>query len=113
MQDARVAQYTITPKVIGRRLTHRYRWFENAPLRDGKDAMLVNWIDVTITDTKGKVTYHNAFVTSLSVRKETVAELVACARARWKVENESFNVLANPTVITSSITLVTANRTSP
>ena len=93
MQGASVAQYTITPKVIGRRLTYRYRWFENAPLRDGKDAMLVNWIGVTITDAKGKVTYDNAFVTSLSVTKETVAELVACARARWKVENESFNVL--------------------
>src|SRR6195952_2274837 len=24
---------------------------------------------------------------------DTVAELVACARARWKIENESFNVL--------------------
>jgi DDE family transposase len=93
MQGASMEQCTITPKVIGKRLTYRYRWFENAPLRDGKAAMLVNWIGVTITDAKGKVTYDNAFVTSLSVTKATVAELVACARARWKVENESFNVL--------------------
>jgi hypothetical protein len=93
MQGASVEACTITPKVIGKRLTYRYRWFENAPLRDGKGAMRVNWIGVTITDAKGKVTYDNAFVTSLSVTKETVAELVACARARWKVENESFNVL--------------------
>jgi len=55
--------------------------------------MLVNWVGVTITDAKGKVTYSSAFVTSLPVTPETVAEIVACARARWKTENESFNVL--------------------
>jgi hypothetical protein len=27
------------------------------------------------------------------VTRDTVAEIVACARARWKIENESFNVL--------------------
>jgi len=44
--------------------------------------MLVNWVSVTITDAKGKVTYSSAFVTSLPV----TPEIVACARARWKVE---------------------------
>ena len=62
-------------------------------MRDGNDAMLVNWIGVTIADAKGHVTYDNAFVTSLPVTRDTVAEIVACARARWKIENESFNVL--------------------
>ena len=55
--------------------------------------MLVNWIGVTVTDAKGQVTYSSAFVTSLPVTRDTVAEIVACARARWKIENESFNVL--------------------
>ncbi len=74
-------------------MTYRYRWFEGAPLRDAHDAVLVNWIGVTITDAKGHVTYDNAFVTSLPVTRDTVAEIVACTRARWKIENESFNVL--------------------
>jgi hypothetical protein len=55
--------------------------------------MRVNWLGITITNAKGKVAYENAFVTSLPVTTDTVAELVACARARWKIENESFNVL--------------------
>ena len=93
MQGAEQQDLTVTPKVVGKRLTYRYRWFNDAPLRDGTDAMPVNWIGVTITDAKGKVTYENAFVTSLPVTKETVAEIAACARARWKIENESFNVL--------------------
>ncbi len=93
MQGATVEEHTVKQKVAGKRLTYRYRWFEQAPLRDGKDAMLVNWIGVSITDAKSKVTYDSAFVTSLPVTRDTVAEIVACARARWKIENESFNVL--------------------
>jgi hypothetical protein len=50
---------------------------------------------VTITDAKGKLTYEGAFVTSLKVNAQNVAQIAACARARWKVENETFNVLKN------------------
>src|SRR5271166_774645 len=50
---------------------------------------------LTIADAKGKTTYDGAFVTSLDVSSETVADIAACARARWKIENESFNVLKN------------------
>ncbi len=36
-----------------------------------------------------------AWVTSLPVSKHNVAEIAACGRARWKIENESFNVMKN------------------
>ena len=75
--------------------TFRYRWIEAVPLRDGKDAILVNWIGFDILDAKGQVKYSMAWVTSLPVSKDNVAEIVACGRARWKIENESFNVLKN------------------
>lgn len=75
--------------------TFRYRWIESVPLRDGKDAMLVNWIGFEILDAKGRVKYKMAWVTSLPVSKDNVAEIVAGARARWKIENESFNVMKN------------------
>lgn len=74
-------------------VTHRYRWLEGLPLRDGKDALLVNWLEIEIADPAGKVTYRNSFVTDLAVSKNNVAELAACGRARWKIENESFNTL--------------------
>ena len=32
-------------------------------------------------------------MTDLAVTTATVAELAACARARWKIENETFHVL--------------------
>ena len=31
----------------------------------------------------------------MTVGHENVAEIAACARARWKIENETFNVLKN------------------
>jgi len=75
--------------------TFRYRWITDVPLRDGKDAMPVNWVGFQILDAKGRVKYTMAWVTSLPVSKENVAEIVACGRARWKIENESFNVMKN------------------
>ena len=101
MAGARIEESTLTRKDGGKKLNHRHRWFCAAPLRSfdhgsgGKDALSVNWIGLTIFDAKGKATYENACVTSLPVSKETVAEIAACARARWKVENETFNVLKN------------------
>ena len=74
-------------------VTQRYRWLEGVPLRDGKDALIVNWLEIEIIDAAGKTTYRNSFVTDLAVNKDNVAELAACGRARWKIENETFNTL--------------------
>ena len=95
MNGATLDELSVVRKEGARRLTYRYRWFAGAPLREGKDALAVNWIRVTIADAKGKKTYDGAFATSLEISPATVAEIAACARARWKIENESFNVLKN------------------
>jgi hypothetical protein len=42
---------------------------------------------------KDKRTYHNSVVTDLPVMAGNIADLAACGRARWKIENETFNVL--------------------
>ena len=42
---------------------------------------------------KGKVTYRNSWVTDLAIDDKNVVEMAACARARWKIENEHNNVL--------------------
>lgn len=95
MHGAEIEEISIARKEGAKKLTCRYRWFTGAPLREGKDALAVNWIGVTIADAKGKITYDGAFVTSLKVSRDNVADIAACARARWKIENESFNVLKN------------------
>ena len=120
MQGAEFDEHTVTQRTNGKRLTYRYRWFEDAPLRDGQDAMLVNWVGVTIADAKGHVTYDNAFVTSLPVTRDTAAEIVACpgpgGRSNQEVRPRSrtkASTSSSPTATTSSTTSATASRTSP
>lgn len=77
------------------RYTHRHRWLTNVPLRDGKDALAVNWFEIEILNAQGQTTYRNSFVTDLPVGPDTVVERAAAGRARWKIDNETFNVLKN------------------
>jgi hypothetical protein len=71
-----------------------YRFVNQIPLRAGEDAMMVNWLELTIThqDTS-KELYHNAWITNHHVSLKNVAHLAKMGRTRWKVENENINVL--------------------
>jgi hypothetical protein len=82
-----------TRRVAAKRLTYIYRWLAEVPLRSGEDALSVNWFEVEIRNAKGKRTYYNSFITDLPIAPDTIAELAACGRARWKIENETFNAL--------------------
>jgi hypothetical protein len=58
--------------------------------------LLVNYLHYEERDERtGQVLYHNSWVTDLRIRTSQIEELVAVARARWKVENETFNTLKN------------------
>jgi hypothetical protein len=96
VRGAEPMRHTVSERRMGGRTrSYRYSWVENVPLRDGKDALNAHWLSVEVMDLAGKVTYRAAFVTSLAINPENVAEIAACARSRWKIENESFNVLKN------------------
>ncbi len=45
----------------------RYRFVNQVPLRDGEDALLVNWFELTTTLENGKVVYKNSFATDYLV----------------------------------------------
>jgi hypothetical protein len=75
--------------------TCRYRWMREVPLRGDDSAMMVNWLMIEIINAAGAVTYRNSFITDMAVDRGTVVELAAYGRARWKIENESFNTLKN------------------
>ncbi len=73
--------------------TYTWRWMLGLPIRHGKDPLEVNWLEITIRDANGKVTYRNSFITDLPVDADTVEDFAAAGRARWKIENETFNTL--------------------
>jgi hypothetical protein len=75
------------------RVMQTYRWMEGVPLRAGDDAITVNWLEIESADAKGNDTCRNSFITDLPGNADTVADLAAAGRARWKIENRTFNVL--------------------
>jgi hypothetical protein len=76
-----------------RSYTDTYRFVSQVPLRDGNDALEVNWCELTTTRQDGKVVYQNAFATNHAITAANVAEVVGAGRTRWKVENENNNTL--------------------
>jgi hypothetical protein len=93
LHGATLEQHRQTVCQRGKRTTIIYRWLCGMPLRATVDAITVNWFSIEIYNAAGKRTYSNSFVTDLPVTADAVAELAACGRARWKIENETFNVL--------------------
>ncbi len=72
---------------------YRYRYRNGVPLRDGDDALWVNWMELTIMDTDGTVTRHFSFVTDLTLTDANIVNMIAYGRSRWKIENEHNNTL--------------------
>ena len=71
-----------------------YRFLNQQPLRAGEDALLVNWLELTIThEESAKQIYHNTWVTNHHITAKNVDHLAQIGRTRWKVENENINVL--------------------
>ena len=70
-----------------------YRYINHVALKDSEKSLEVNWVEITITNEEGKITFHTAFITSYLITEENVADLVKAGRCRWKIENEDFNNL--------------------
>ena len=87
--DGRQLQWADAKKRI-----HRYRGVNQVPLNGTARADEVNFFDYELV-VNGKVTYHNSWVTDIAVDEHNVADLVKGGRARWKIENETFNTLKN------------------
>jgi len=73
---------------------YTYRYANKLPVRGDRDAIDVNWCELTIIrEDTGEQLYKNAFCTDFSVLETTVEAIVRDGRARWQVENENNNVL--------------------
>jgi hypothetical protein len=50
-------------------------------------------LELTIRGAKGQITYRNSFVSDLPIDASNAEAMADAGRARWKIENETFNVL--------------------
>lgn len=70
-----------------------YRYANGLPLKDGEDALSVNWCELSIYyEATGELLFRNSFATNLAITADTVTDVVRWGRCRWKVENEGNNV---------------------
>ena len=77
----------------GREIWHF--WFFNEESINGSNpSVKVNFLYCEQTNSKGKVTTFS-WVTSLLLGSATVVSIMKAGRARWKIENETFNTLKN------------------
>jgi len=71
-----------------------YRYINSLPIKDGEDVLHINWVEVTVRNTKTQeILYRNAFITDFPLDQTSVPLIVQAGRTRWKVENENNNVL--------------------
>lgn len=71
-----------------------FRFANQIPLNKSNPDVLVNVLEVTQIDKNGKVSTFS-WVTDIEISEENAYKLMRAGRARWKVENETFNTLKN------------------
>ena len=73
---------------------HRFRYLNGAPLNDANFELEVNFLEYWEFKPNGKER-HFSWVTDLPVDESNVMDLMRAGRARWRIENETFNTLKN------------------
>ncbi len=73
---------------------HRLRYLNAAPLNETHFSLEVNFLEYWETRPNGKVR-HFSWVTDWPIDDAQVMALMRAARARWRIENETFNTLKN------------------
>lgn len=88
---------TIEHSIKIKNKTYRYQcqYLNQVPIRDGADALHVNWLSVQVVDKQGKQVYSSAFISDHELTDNNVVEIAHAGRTRWKTENEHNNTLKN------------------
>ena len=74
--------------------SYKFRFVNSIQLNKSNPDIFVNFIEVWETDKKGKVK-HFAWITDIELTQHNLLLVMKGGRARWKVENETFNTLKN------------------
>jgi hypothetical protein len=73
---------------------HRFRYNNQVPLNSSSGNLKVNFLEYWETSPKGK-RQHFSWVTDITINENNLMQLMRGGRARWKIENETFNTLKN------------------
>lgn len=75
-------------------LFHQFRYLNGASLNKSNQDVKVNVVEYRVTDSKGKE-LNFSWITNIYISRTNVLKIAKAGRARWKIENETFNTLKN------------------
>ena len=75
-------------------ITYHYRWVNGLAINASNPDCIINFLEVTILK-KNETKTVFSWVTDLDLNKSSVEVIAEGGRARWKIENETFNTLKN------------------
>jgi len=73
---------------------HHYRYHQAVPLNESNPDVLVNVLEYWEISADGKVQYFS-WITDFTLTPDNLYAVMRGGRARWKIENETFNTLKN------------------
>ncbi len=77
-----------------RQTGHFFKFVNQVPLNKSNPDLVVNVLEYSQIDKNEKITTFS-WVTDIEITQENVYSLMRAGRARWKIENETFNTLKN------------------
>jgi hypothetical protein len=96
VKRARSSGHTTEFEIVDKKnpeIVHRFSFLNQVPLNESNQDLLVNFLEYwEVTPDKVK---HFCWVTDFFVTKYNAYKLMRGGRARWKIENETFNTLKN------------------
>ena len=75
-------------------ILHHFRFCNGAPLNESNPDVLVNVLEYWEIHPDGKI-QHFSWITDFVLTSDIVWDIMRGGRARWKIENETFNTLKN------------------
>jgi hypothetical protein len=76
-------------------ITHCFRIVYDAPLNKSNQDRRVTFVEYWENNAKTGRTQHFSWITDLAITEANMCQFMRGARARWKIENETFNTLKN------------------
>ena len=94
VEDGKAVEFSL-PDERSKDVTHHFRIVYDTPLNKSNQDLLVTFVEYWQENTKTGKILRFSWITDLDVTEDNAYLFMRGARARWKIENETFNTLKN------------------
>jgi len=93
LKNGKATEFTVLDQKR-KNIAHHFRFLNKTPLNQSNPDLLVNILEYWEVEKDGKVREFS-WVSDIELTEENVFAIMRGGRARWKIENETFNTLKN------------------